>query len=479
MSLVPVDLIMSVVFWADFMATIRSDRTAIYSGAVVQGAVAVVFFAFAGVLIDRYHLTLPQYGILFIPLFLAIVVTVLFSASLCYRIPVLGTYRSGLAISLAGMAALVATEWQQRLPVTYPLLLAAAVFVGAGFGLAYPHVRCYAVCFKPLRSRRQSILVNALLTVGMAAAPAYQLGIRGTSAWWTLPVLLGFLLIAEMLLTRSLRAPPDGAPMRLAGRPVPTRFFRAYPALALLYGICAIICLTAYLHPPGSAPLVHLNILVLAEVGFWAALINGARVAFAIIDGMSARRHAASMGVFTIAIVVLILSAVFTRYALMHIALYLLAGISCAALLPIDTRPGNEHISLFPHAIAGGIMALFPVGLGLSRYLYDIFAAIGVSPFAVFIGLAVVGVLVCILLLPIMLSWSTMGYFEQPAWRNADLSAIGSHGDVAAPRPLAAPPPRRPCDHGEDDSGRQEQHGATALHRGPQRGSPRQGGWHQ
>jgi hypothetical protein len=475
MSLVPVDFMLSVVLWADFMATILSDRTAIYSGAVVQGAVAVIFLAFTGVFINRYHLTLPQYGILFIPEFLTIVVTALFSASLTCRIPVLRAYRTGLAVSLAGMAALVATEWEQRLPVAYPLLLVAAVLVGVGFGLTYPHVRCYGICLKPLRGRRQAILINILLAAGMAAAPGYALATRGTSAWWSLPVLLGFLLIAEMLLSRSLRAPPDGAPMRLAERPAPTRYFRAYPALALLYGICAIICLTAYLHPPGSAPHVHLNILILAEVGFWAALINAARIAFAIIDGMSARRHAASMGVFTIAIVVLILSAIFTRFDVMHIALYLLAGISCAALLPIDTRPGNEHISLFPHAVAGGIMVLFPVGLGLSRYLYEIFAAIGVSPFAVFIGLAVIGVSVCILLFPIMLSWSTMGYFDQPAWRNADLSAIGRDGDVAALGPLAAPRPRRPCDRGEDDSGRPVQHGATAQQRGPQRGSGRQG----
>ncbi len=471
MPLVPADVILSIVLWADFMATILSDRTAVYSGAVVQGAVGVIFFAFTGVLINRYHLTLPQYAILFIPQFLAVVITVLFSASLCGRIPILRAYRSGLVASLAGMALLVATEWAQRLPVTYPLLLLAAIFVGSGFGLTYPHVRCQAVCFKPLRSRRQAILINGLLAVGMAAAPAYALATRGTSAWWSLPVLLAFLLVVEMPLTRSLRAPPDGAPMRLTERPVPTRFFRAYPALALLYGLCGIICLTAYLHPPGGAPLVHLNILVLAEVAFWPALINGARIAFAIIDGMSARRHAASMGVFTIAIVVLILSAIFARYDVMHIALYLLAGISCAALLPIDTRPGNEHISLFPHAVAGGIMALFPIGLGLSRYLYDIFATIGVSPFPVFIGLMVVGVSVCILLFPILLGWPTMGYFEQPAWRNAELSAVGCPGDLAAPGPLAAPEARRPS----DDGGRPEQHGATALHQGPQQGSSSHG----
>jgi len=225
--------------------------------------------------------------------------------------------------------------------------------------------------------------------------------------------------------------PPDGAPVRATGRPVPPRF-HAYPWLALLYGICAIICVTGpHFLTGSSAASPRLSFLVLAEVGFWATLVAGFRVAFAMIDGMKSRRRAASVGVYLMALLLAALSAIVSRYDLMHFGIYLLAAIGCAALLPIDTRPGDENIAQFPLAVTTRLMALFPVGLGLSRFGIDLAARDGLGSLEVYIGVAAVGATSCILLLPIIMSWRTMAYFERPAgWTPARLS-VGYSGATA------------------------------------------------
>ena len=425
------------------MATMLSDRTVIYSGVVIQGAVAAVFSAFTGIFVARYHydLTLPQYGALFIPQAFAAVVAALFATCLGCWLRAEHAYRAGLSCSLAGLVLLVATEWAERLAFSYPLLLAASAFVGAGFGLSFPFVRRYAVSLKPLRARRQILQVNGLVAAGAAAAPVFALVTRLTKIWWSLPVVLGILLIAEMLLSRSLRAPLDGPPAQRENlRGLPLRF-RVYPGLALLYGLCAVACLTAPHYLTGTVPSArHLHFLVLAEVAFWAALLQGSRVVFAIIDGLESRQHMASIGVFTIAVVILALSVTITRYDVMYVGLYLLAAIGCAALLPIDTRPGHEYLSAFPLAVAAGLLALFPAGLGLSVFGYDIAARTGISSLALFLSVAAVGAAACLLLLPTILSWRTMAYFDQPATRHAQPPGAGQSGAAAMPGLPAAPP---------------------------------------
>ena len=452
------------------------DRIAIYSSSLVLGAVTLLFAANTQIFISKYHynLTYAQYSLLFVPEIFAAIAAMQFAGPIARWCRAERAYSAGLSCSLVGVALLIATEWAPRLPVSYPLLLVSSALVGAGLGLSFPFVRCAAVSLKPLRSRRQILLVNALLAAGMAASPVYALATFGTSAWWSLPPLLGVLLIAEMLLSWSLRTPPDGAPLRRADRPVPARF-QAYPGLALLYGVCVIICMTASQRIPATAAPGHLPLLVLVEVGFWAALVFGCRIVFALIDGMQSRQRTASIGVFMIAIILLILSITVTRYDLMHVGIYLLAVIGCAALLPIDTRPGNEYLGVYPLSATLGLTALFPIVLGFSRMIYGRFAAMGVSPMQIFIGAAVLGAVACILLLPIILNWPTMGYFEKPAVRSAGPPGTGYSGSAGARGALSPPPPRRPSDQSQAGSGGRERGGATALPPRSQAGSRRHG----
>jgi len=453
------------------MATILSDRIGmasritIYSGSIIQGATAVTFAAYTRIFLSPYHyaLSLPQYGFLLVPLIIAAALATLFAASLGRRCRAALGYGVGLSCSLVGMALLIATEFAPRLPVSYALLLVSTGFVGTGLGLSFQYVRCYALSLKPLHTRRQILMVNALLTAGLAASPLYALATFGTSAWWSLPLVLAVLLIAELLLSRSLSAPPDGATPRRAERPVPARF-HAYPGLALLYGICAVTCITAPHYLTGMVPsAAHLHLLVLMEAAFWAALVQGARVVFGLIDGMKSRQQVANMSVFMVAIVLLAVSATLTRYDMMHIGIFLLAAIGCAALLPIDTRPGNEYVAIFPLAVTAAVLGLFPAGIGLSRFGYDIVTRAGMTSLELFLGLAVVGAAACIVLLPIIINWPTMGYFDKPAARSAGPQGTWPSGGAGVPGALSAPQPRRSGDNRRDTGGGREPGGATAL----------------
>jgi MFS family permease len=463
------------------MATILSDRTAvvderiaIYLGAFIQGAVWVIFAAFTGVFIERHHyaLSLMEYGALFLPLVLAGVFAALYSSLVGCRLRPVHAYLTGLGFSLVAMALLIASEGAQRIPVSYPLLLASSACVGAGGGLVVPFLRCYAVSMRPLVGRRQIILVNALLAAGMGVTPVYALLTIGTGAWWSLPLLLGVLLIAEMVVSRCLRTPAYGAPVRRADRRV-SPGMRAYPVLALLYGICIVYDITAPHHVTGSTSHVHLTMLVLAEAAFWAVLLQGSRVVFAIIDGMRSGQHICSIAAFVIAVAIAVLSLAVSRYDIMHLGLYLLAAIGCAALLPIDTRPGNEHISVLPLAVAGGIIALFPLGLGLSRYGYDTISSQGMTSFEIFISMALLGAAACLLLLPVILNWPTMAYFDMPRRGDAEPVGTAPRGSATALGTLAEPGLPGPRERPNIESW--EPGGATAIPLdGPQRDSRRQ-----
>jgi hypothetical protein len=317
--------------------------------------------------------------------------------------------------------------------------------------------------------------MNGLLAAGMVVAPVYALLTAATGVWWSLSLLLGLLLIAELVLSRSLHTPPDGTPVRRRDWLVPAGL-RSYPGLALLYGACAVICITAPHHVTGSASRIHLSLLVLAEVAFWAALVQGFRVVFAIIDGMRSWRRAVSAGLFTIAVIILALSASIGRFDVMHAGLYLLAAIGCAALLPIDARPGHEQIALAPLAVTGGIITLFPVSLGLSRFGYDIVVRTGLTPFEMFVGVAVVGAVACMLLLPVVIrNWGVPEYFDRPVGRNGEPPRLGYSSAAAVPSAPAepgVPPPREPHVRGDGPG----QGSAGPLdHHGPQRPTGRSG----
>src|SRR5260370_5551533 len=157
----------------DLLIALSDKRNIIYSAAFVHGIVMIMSTAYSSVLIGRYYynLTSERYGELFLPQVLTVIAATLVSAALGRRFAWRAILMTGFGCSLIAMALLIASEWMDTLPVTYPLLLASTAFVGAGFGLGFPSLLAYAECLNPVRAERQILVVNVWLGAGLAAGP--------------------------------------------------------------------------------------------------------------------------------------------------------------------------------------------------------------------------------------------------------------------------------------------------------------------
>jgi len=146
----------------------------------------------------------------------------------------------GLTANITAMVVLVVTSSLENGPNSYPLLLAATGFLGAGFGLTVPVLNTYAPAFHPDGADRAVLVLNALLGLGTALAPVFVAVFVGLGFWWGLPILSTLLLV--LLLLASVRLPLRVEATPTTARPtgihkIPPRFW-LFAAFAVLYGIC-------------------------------------------------------------------------------------------------------------------------------------------------------------------------------------------------------------------------------------------------
>ncbi len=78
--------------------------------------------------------------------------------------------------------------------VAYALLLAATACLGAGFGLTVPSLNTLAAAFHPAAVDKSVLVLNALLGLGTALAPAFVAAFVGFGFWIGLPLLAAGLL---------------------------------------------------------------------------------------------------------------------------------------------------------------------------------------------------------------------------------------------------------------------------------------------
>src|SRR5262249_23472532 len=169
--------------------------------------------------------------------------------------------------------------------LAYGVLLTATASLGVGFGLTVPAVNTLAAGYFPRKVDAAILVLNALLGLGTALAPALAALFVGLGVWWGLPVLV--IVGTLSLLVFSVRLPlgtgPVGAeaPARQGRTPIPPQFW-LFAAFALLYGIVetmngnwATLFMTQDLG--ASAALGSLALTV-----FWGAVTVG-RVLFAAV----------------------------------------------------------------------------------------------------------------------------------------------------------------------------------------------------
>ena len=341
----------------------RAERGTVNAAGLVQGIALVTFPAASGIFASGsdYGLSSTQYGLMFAPQVCAAITAALLGAGLLWpgltrRVSEKTVCLAGLLADLAAMVLLIAS-WglAHAHPAGYVLLLAATACLGAGFGLTVPSLNTLAAAFRPDAADRAVLVLNALLGLGTALAPAFVAAFTGIGFWIGLPVLVCCLLVGVIAV--SLRLPlssgaqaghgaqgarPAGQAHGSAAARIPPGFW-LFGAFAFLYGICETMS--------GNWSQLDLTSLgvasstaSLALTGFWAAVTAG-RVLFAAIARWVPGRAAYHGLPFLLAAALALVAAMPRRAPGLAVAEFCLAGLACSALLPLTISFGQEKLA--------------------------------------------------------------------------------------------------------------------------------------
>ncbi len=398
------------------MAT-RAESATVNAAGLVQGIALVTFPAASTIFTARssYDLSSSQYGAMFVPQVITAIAASLLGAGLLWpgltrRVSEKAVYLAGLLADLAAMVLLIASWLVVHQHVAaYVLLLAATGCLGAGFGLTVPSLNTLAAAFHPAAVDKSVLILNALLGLGTALAPAFVAAFVGFGFWIGLPVLAACLLVG--LIAVSLRLPlsaepamHQGPPPAAAGRPAPDAGqpaaqrppsgsrvpagFWVFAVFAVLYGFCETM--------NGNWSQLDITSLgvrsataSLALTGFWAAVTAG-RVLLAAIQRWLPSR-AAYHGLPFLLAGAFVLIAVLPRNApAADVAAFCLAGLGCSALLPLTISFGQEKLAGSGAAVAGGVIACYQAGYGIAAFGVGPLVSAGVRLPAIFAASAVV-----------------------------------------------------------------------------------------
>jgi hypothetical protein len=377
----------------------RAERAAVNAAGLVQGIALVTFPAASGIFTSRsdYALSSTQYGLMFAPQVAAAITAALLGAGLLWpgftqRFSEKTVYLAGLVADLAAMVLLIAS-WglAHTHPAGYVLLLAATACLGAGFGLTVPSLNTLAAAFRPAAADRAVLVLNALLGLGTALAPAFVAAFTGLGFWIGLPVLVSCLLVG--LVAVSLRLPlnpvspgPAGESKHTAAG-IPPGFW-LFGAFAFLYGICETM--SGNWSQLDLASLgVGSSTASFALTGFWAVVTAG-RVLFAAVARWLPSRVVYHGLPFLLAAAFALIAVLPHHAPGAAVAEFCLAGLACSALLPLTISFGQEKLIGAQTVVAGGVIACYQVGYGVAAFGVPPLTGAGVHIGAVFAVAAVV-----------------------------------------------------------------------------------------
>jgi MFS family permease len=343
----------------------KLETNVVYAAGLAQGIVLVTFPAASTILTDpsEYDLSNTQYGGLFLPQVITAIIAALLGASLSGRFGTKRVYLAGLVAGVVSMSLLLASATvkdEQRL--AYALLLLATTFLGASFGLTVPALNTFAAAFHPGSINRAILVLNALLGLGTVLAPVFVAIFDGLGFWWGLPltstVLLALLLLVSLRL--PLRVEARAPAPRGARAGIPRRFW-VYAGFAVLYGFCETVNgnwlqldMTTEVGSSTAAASIALT-------AFWGMVTVG-RVLFAAIQKRVPPRVTYHLLPFVLTGAFVLVAVLPHDTPALGVLAFGLAGLGCSALLPLTIGFGQEELTAFSAAVAGGVIACYQFG---------------------------------------------------------------------------------------------------------------------
>ncbi len=354
----------------------RNEIVAVYAAGLIQGIALVTFPAASAIFTspEHYALTSAAYGAMFVPQAATAIVSSLMAAGLTQRMRIKSICLLGLTADLLAMTLLVLSTWvMHNHSLAYAILLVATGCMGVGFGLTVPAINTLAAAFFPHKVDKAVLMLNALLGLGTALAPAFVAIFVGLGIWWALPVLVGALTV--LLILFSLRLPlqqgtQSDAMGTCAGRPIiPARFW-TFATFALLYGICETMSgnwASVYMTRLGAST----TLAAVALMMFWGAVTAG-RILFAAIEKWFPERRSCEVLPAVVAGAFIAVALLPKDNPYLGIIAFALAGLGCSALLPLTISFAEGELKIIATSVAGGLIAFYQVGYGI--------AAFGVGP---------------------------------------------------------------------------------------------------
>ena len=356
------------------MTVSRGEIVAVYAAGIVQGIALVTFPAASAIFTSpaHYDLSSEEYGAMFLPQALTAIGASLLGAGLGRRLGAKRIYLLGLGANLLAMALLVVSQFVASAhALAYVILLIATASLGAGFGLTVPALNTFAAVFFPRTIDSAVLVLNALLGLGTALAPAFVALFVDLGRWWGLPVLVALLITGLLAFSLGLPLEAGGA---VAGPTIRTSFparFWVFAAFALLYGVVETMngnWATLYMtrHLGASA-----GVASLALTMFWATVTAGRMLFAAVATWLPP--HLVYRGLPFVCAAALVGTAVLPRgESSLGLLAFALAGLGCSALLPLTISFGQREMNTIAAAVAAGLIAAYQVGYGV--------AAFGVGP---------------------------------------------------------------------------------------------------
>lgn len=357
-----------------FTSTHQREQQLLLMAGVMQGVALVTFPAISTVLTapDAYGLSRSEYGLIFLPQVIAAIAASFLGAQLSRAWGAKRVLLVGLLADAASMAVLLLSSLlMHHQGLDLVLLMLATALMGFGFGGVVPVLNTFIADFQPTRVDQSILMLNALLGLGTALAPALAAVVVGPGVWWVLPLLV---LAAALWLWTACRQQPlqlsAAGPAASAGESrsgVAAPVLVGFVAVAVLYGLVetingnwSVILMAQKVGAPTQVASMALTL-------FWGWVTLG-RLLFARLAGLfPPRLLLPGLPVF-LAVVLEAISRLGGGDAGTALVLFACAGVGCSAMLPLIISFGQKQLAPLGETVAGLLIGAYQVGYGLAAF---------------------------------------------------------------------------------------------------------------
>ncbi len=350
----------------------------IYLQALIQGIGFTTIPAAANFLTDQqgFAFTISQYGSLFIPMIVGAVMASFVGGVLAKRYTIKNVLLTAGVLNVIAMSLIALSEWQIDTPsFSYPLLLNAMAFLGAGFGANITALNPFAVHYFPDRASTALTALHSFLGIGTAIGPLSLNLFFAYNWWWGDPSWIALAYFILLLLAWGFL--PKKAPISESQADPSSQhisLLSLFVAIAVLYGFTETTFgnwATLFLHQEKDLSQIAANDALSI---FWGSLTIGRIITTFLTLKIPPRWIYRLLPVIILVSLVAIQMIFSVSSALIAFAL---AGLGCSAYLPLTVSFGVQNFLKNPSFASGLLISTYMIGYGLSAEGIGIFHQLG------------------------------------------------------------------------------------------------------